>query len=132
MRLIRSILFCFENDGTPGDGTWSQTKIKGGLGAAVAVAIADMDNDGDLDVVSAAYTGNKVSWHLNDGSPEGAVWTTYTVATPTKPTSVLPVDIDYDGDIDIISSSETGTSTNGKIRLLANILWLRNSGSCFG
>ncbi len=32
----------------------------------------------------------------------------------------MPVDIDYDGDIDIISSSETGTSTNGKIRWYVN------------
>ena len=52
---------------------------------AMSVYASDMDNDGDLDVVSSAFDGNKVSWHLNDGTPGGAVWTTYTVATPTKP-----------------------------------------------
>ncbi len=87
------------------------------MGAALAVAIADMDNDGDLDVVSAAYTGNKVSWHLNDGSPDGALWTTYTVATPTKPTSVFPIDIDHDGDIDIASCAE---GSGGKVRWYVN------------
>tara|TARA_Y100001970_G_scaffold61834_1_gene78948 strand:+ start:10 stop:1374 length:1365 start_codon:yes stop_codon:yes gene_type:complete len=113
-------VYWYENDGTPDDGTWSQTKIKGGLTDAHVVAIADMDNDGDLDVISAAYTGGKVSWHVNDGSPDGAVWTTYEIGTPTKPTSLFPVDIDYDGDIDIISSAETGTSTNGKIKWYVN------------
>jgi len=113
-------IYWYENDGTPDDGTWSQTKIKGGLTDAHVVAIADMDNDGDLDVISAAYTAGKVSWHVNDGSPDGAVWTTYEIGTPTKPTSLFPVDIDYDGDIDIISSAETGASTNGKIKWYVN------------
>jgi hypothetical protein len=54
------------------------------------------------------------------GSPEDAVWTTYTVATPTKPTSVFPIDIDHDGDIDIVSCAETGTSSNGKVRWYVN------------
>ena len=110
----------YENDGTPGSGDWSSTRIKGGLSGVISVAIADMDNDGDLDVVSAAYSGNAVSWHLNDGSPGDAIWTTYTVATPTKPTSVFPIDIDHDGDIDIVSCAETGTSSNGKVRWYVN------------
>ena len=113
-------VYWYENDGTPGDGTWSMTKIKGGLTDAHVVAVADMDSDGDLDVISAAYTGGKVSWHVNDGSPDGAVWTTYEIATPTKPTSLFPVDMDYDGDIDIVSSAETGSSTNGKVRWYVN------------
>ena len=110
----------YENDGTPESGDWSSTRIKGALSGAFSVAIADMDNDGDLDVVSAAYSGNTVSWHLNDGSPGDAIWTTYTVATPTKPTSVFPIDIDHDGDIDIVSCAETGTSSNGKVRWYVN------------
>ena len=113
-------IYWYENDGTPGDGTWSMTKIKGGVTDAHVVATADLDNDGDIDVISAAYTGGKVLWHVNDGSPGDAVWTTYEIATPTKPTSLFPVDIDYDGDIDIVSSAETGSSANGKVRWYVN------------
>ena len=76
-----------------------------------------MDNDGDIDVISGAYTANKVSWHLNDGTPGDAVWTTYEIGTPTKPTSLFPVDIDYDGDIDIITSTD---QSSGKVRLALN------------
>ena len=46
------------------------TKIKGGLTDAHVVATVDLDNDGDIDVISGAYTANKVSWHLNDGTAE--------------------------------------------------------------
>ena len=110
-------IYWYENDGTPDDGTWSMTKIKGGLTDAHVVATADLDNDGDIDVISGAYTANKISWHLNDGEPEDAVWTTYEIGTPTKPTSLFPVDIDYDGDIDIISSTD---QSSGKVKLYLN------------
>ena len=110
-------IYWYENDGTPDDGTWSMTKIKGGLTDAHVVATADLDNDGDIDVISGAYTANKVSWHLNDGTPGDAVWTTYEIGTPTKPTSLFPVDIDYDGDIDIITSTD---QSSGKVRLALN------------
>ena len=110
-------IYWYENDGTPDDGLWSFTKIKGGLTDAQLVATADLDNDGDIDVISGAYTANKISWHLNDGTPGDAVWTTYQIGTPTKPTSIFPVDIDSDVDMDIIKCTD---QSSGKVRLALN------------
>ena len=64
-------VYWYENDGSPGDGTWTRTKIKGGLDGVYSVFVADMDNDGDMDVVSAVYVDDDIRWHENDGTPSG-------------------------------------------------------------
>jgi hypothetical protein len=113
-------IWWFENDGTPetndDDDYWTSTKIKGGFSAAYDVAAADIDKDGDMDVVGAAYTGDKVSWFENDGSPLGANWDTHEIGTPNGPLSLVTVDFDYDGDIDVLSVAAVGD----KIKLFIN------------
>jgi len=113
-------IFWFENDGTPetndDDDYWTSTKIKGGFSAAYDVAAADIDNDGDMDVIGAAYTGDKVSWFENDGTPGGINWDTHDIGTPNGPLSLVTVDFDYDGDIDVLSVAAVGD----KIKLFVN------------
>ncbi|MBW2256991.1 MAG: VCBS repeat-containing protein [Deltaproteobacteria bacterium] len=72
-----------------------------------SVDAADMDGDGDVDVVGGAHQGNgEVFLYENDGS--GTSWTTHTVDPGDS--SVIDhhdgtqiVDMDLDGDLDIIS-----------------------------
>jgi len=72
-----------------------------------SVDAADLDNDGDIDVVGGAHQGNgEVFVYENDGS--GSSWTTHTVDPGDS--SVIDhhdgtrlVDMDLDGDLDIIS-----------------------------
>jgi hypothetical protein len=60
----------------------------------------DLDQDGDMDVVSAAYTGDDVSWHENDGN-QG--FTDHLVSgNEDGTTCAYAVDIDADGDYDIV------------------------------
>ena len=67
--------------------------------SAQAVAHVDLDRDGDLDIVSGG--SEVVVWHRNDGA--GAAWTARTVGTFGGPLlSVLPADVDGDGDPDVV------------------------------
>ncbi len=75
------------------DGTWSSIT-------------ADMDGDGDLDVLGAASTLNDISWFENDGSPNKDNWVKYTIEDFFRDAfKAYPVDIDGDGDIDVIGSN---------------------------
>ena len=113
-------IFWFENDGTPetnsDDDYWTSTKIENGFGWASDVAATDIDGDGDMDVIGTAYTGDKVSWFVNDGSPDGANWVAYSIGTPNGPISIVTVDFDYDGDIDVLCVANDGD----KIKLYTN------------
>ena len=113
-------IFWFENDGTPetnsDDDYWTSTKIEHGFGWASDVEAADIDGDGDMDVIGAAYTGDKVSWFVNDGSPSGADWTAYSIGTPNGPISLVTADFDYDGDIDVLCAAYLAD----KIKLYTN------------
>ena len=102
-------VYWHENDGSPGDGTWDRTKIKGGLDGVSSVFAADMDNDGDMDVVSAVYTDGDVRWHENDGTPSGINWDTYNIDTSVNgAVSVFVADMDNDGDMDVVSAAALG------------------------
>jgi hypothetical protein len=113
-------VYWHENDGSPGDGTWTRTKIKGGLDGVSSVFAADMDNDGDMDVVSAVYTDDDVRWHENDGTPLGINWNTYNIDTNVNgAASVFVADMDNDGDMDVVSAAA----------LADKIKWHENDGT---
>lgn len=74
------------------------------LGAS-NVCVGDIDGDGDIDVISAAVNGDKVVWHENtDGL--GNFDIEHTVSDNlNEPNSLFFVDIDGDGDPDIVTAS---------------------------
>ncbi len=79
-----------------------------------SVDIADIDGDGDLDVVGGAHQGSgEVSIYANDGS--GALWVTH-VVDPGDSSQIdhhdgtQLVDMDRDGDLDVISVGWTQRS----------------------
>jgi hypothetical protein len=106
---LNNKVYWYENDGSPGDGTWTRTKIKAGLDGVYSVFVADMDNDGDMDVVSAVYVDDDIRWHENDGTPLGINWNTYNIDTNVNgAVSVFVADIDNDGDMDVVSAAALG------------------------
>jgi len=70
-----------------------------------SVFSADIDGDGYKDVLSASLDDNKIAWYKNiDGSGEfGEQKIIYDKAIEAN--SVFAIDIDGDGDIDVLSSS---------------------------
>ena len=103
----------YENDGTPGDGEWSEHVIRTGAPVAKSVFAADMDGDGDVDVLSASGTGSpggaSLAWYKNDGT---GTFTTLTIDTAeTHPGTVYAADMDGDGDMDVAAADITGDIT---------------------
>jgi len=71
---------------------------------AHAVVAADMDGDGDIDAVSASsYLNHKLAWHENlEGT--GRLWVERVISTDaTGVRSIVAVDLDGDGDRDVLA-----------------------------
>ena len=113
----------FENiDGLGNFG--SQQIITESLEDAIDVYAADLDGDGDLDVLAAAKQDDRIVWYKNlDGL--GSFGTQQIITTLTDgANSVYAIDIDGDGDIDVLSSS----FNDNKIAWYENLDGLGNFG----
>jgi len=105
----------FENvDGVGGFGP--KRVISEHADSALAVYAADVDGDGDADVLSASFDDDKIAWYENvsgmgNFGPERAIATDADGAS-----SVYAMDVDGDGDPDVLSSS----------RLDDEIAWYEN------
>jgi len=74
---------------------------------ALTVFAVDLDNDGDVDVLSSSGIDNKIAWYENlDG--QGTFGTQNIITTDAVGTNfVHAADLDNDGDIDVLSASQT-------------------------
>ena len=72
----------------------------------MSVAVADMDGDGDIDIVSASKSDNTVAWYANDGSADPSFSATDIITNLNRPKYVHLADVDSDGDMDIIVTSQ--------------------------
>ncbi|WP_179007635.1 T9SS type A sorting domain-containing protein [Winogradskyella forsetii] len=83
----------------------AQQVITVGADSAASVYAEDIDNDGDFDVISASQLDDKIAWFENiDG--EGTFGPQQIITSNADGTlSVYAIDIDNDGDIDILSAS---------------------------
>ena len=84
---------------------------------ALSIEAADLDLDNDIDVFSAAINANSVYWWKNNGgNPIQWTWepilSGYSGAWP-----VFGVDVDEDGDTDILTTASTGNK----------VTWLENT-----
>ncbi len=84
---------------------WQEVTITDDYYGAQCVHAADFDGDGDVDLLGAALYGDEIDWWENTDS-NGLAWTLHTVdAEVSHPTSVYAIDVDDDGDMDILGTS---------------------------
>ena len=93
-----------ENLGGSG-GSWSYHEISTAANYALSVFAIDLDDDGDIDVLSASASDGTIAWYANlDGS--GASWSYHAIITTANGArSVFAIDLDGDGDVDVLSAS---------------------------
>ncbi|MBT7096105.1 hypothetical protein HN937_01950, partial [Candidatus Poribacteria bacterium] len=94
----------FEN--TAGDGSaWTEHTVEGAFDGVFWVHSSDVDGDGDPDILGAATIDDDVAWFENTAG-DGSAWTEHTVAGDFDyAISVIPSDVDGDGDLDILSAA---------------------------
>ncbi|MBD3369598.1 T9SS type A sorting domain-containing protein [Candidatus Fermentibacteria bacterium] len=97
----------FEN--TDGTGVfWTEHEIDADFPGAYSVYPGDIDGDGDMDVVGVAFDADRVVWWENaDGA--GGSWVEHTIEQVFGgPLYVHSSDIDGDGDLDVLASTDAG------------------------
>jgi|GEM_PF-1191274 len=113
---IPGLIAWYQNDGgIPIQ--WTRQLISNNFSGALSVAAADLDLDNDVDVFGAATNANRVNWWENNGGNpiqwfNNSILTNYGGAWP-----VFAVDLDADGDTDILTTASTGNK----------VTWLENT-----
>lgn len=95
----------WENDG--GDGlVWIEHIINEEFDGARHVCSVDVDGDGDLDLLGSAYIADDVKWWENTLG-DATTWEQHSVDEEFDGVNVvMPVDIDNDGDLDLLGSAD--------------------------
>jgi len=97
---------------------WVEQVISNHVEKAKSARVADFDGDGDMDIVGVAITAHKILWWENRGS-DPIEWTEHLVDGHfLGPHRAEPVDMDYDGDMDILCAGYLGHE----------VAWWRNEG----
>jgi hypothetical protein len=99
------------NDGVNNDFNPTQQVISTTAVEAASVFAGDLDGDGDQDVLSASYGDDTIAWYenrLNDGINNDFNPTQQVISTTADgASSVHAADVDGDGDLDVLSASNT-------------------------
>ncbi|MDZ7722595.1 MAG: FG-GAP-like repeat-containing protein [candidate division KSB1 bacterium] len=106
----------YENDGT-GNFNSQPLLIDEDADDVQSIYVVDLDADGDLDVLSATYANNRITWYENTGAgffSEPKMITN----EASGANSVYAADMDQDGDLDVVSASIKDTK----------IAWYENTG----
>ena len=128
-----TILVWFENQGDF-RGSWKDHEIGTTKHPIDRVKVGDLDGDGQVEIVVSEerYPGlepdSEVLWYRQNGDPT-APWTAHTVTTQYSSNNLSLVDLDKDGDLDIITAEHKGEAlelqfwaNNGQAQFTKNIL----------
>ena len=84
----------------------TETSVDPGFVGARDVAAVDVDGDGDLDLLGAAFGDDDAVWFENTAG-DATAWTTNLIDFDFNGAiSIFPVDMDRDGDPDVLACSE--------------------------
>ncbi len=91
-----------------------------GLEGARAIELGDIDGDNWLDAVVTSQTMDKLVWYRNDGTPRDSEWDRTEISTTlTRAWALAIADMDNDGDIDVVATSNNQVTKYG-------VFWYEN------
>ena len=92
--------------------------VSGPFGDVRSVSSADIDQDGRNDIVGASFADNEIAWWRNIDE-SGTNWSETVIAPAyTGATFVLTVDLDRDGDLDVLAA---GAQAGANVVVFENV-----------
>ena len=93
----------FENSGNPADGEWRKHMIEADVPETRTMRVADFDGDGDPDLLGTIRMKPEVVWYENKRAGGSVTWARHVIDDRSRcPTHGNPVDMDGDGDLDVV------------------------------
>lgn len=83
------------------DDGWIKYIIDENCSETRTIRSADFNGNGRMDLLGTAFLGHQVMWYENTGDPTGP-WIKHLIDTPMQPNHGQPVDLDKDGDVDVV------------------------------
>jgi hypothetical protein len=87
---------------------------------ASAVFTADVDGDGDVDALSASQSDGEIVWYESDGAYPPAFTDHLISSLAAGALDVFAIDLDGDGDFDVLSASQGDAGSGGKLAWYEN------------
>jgi len=121
----------FENVGNPGGGDkWKRHEVDGKIAETRTIAIADFNRDGKPDLLGTARLSNQILWYQNSGRPASLPWEKQIIDSHTvAPAHGHPVDLDSDGDLDVIMAFGIAAPVGNNSPESHQIAWYENLGT---
>jgi len=105
----------FENPGTP-DGEWIKHLLDGDIAEARTIRVADFDGDGRPDLLATGTGTDLVVWYQNPGGSATGAWPKHVIDdTSVRPVHGHPVDMDGDGDVDVVMATGQYSNVPGTV-----------------
>ena len=111
------------------DGVWVKHIIDDDAPESRAVCAADVNGNGLIDIVGTASKRGEVAWYQNPGNSLDSPWTKHVIDTAPRPIHGHPVDMDGDGDIDLVMALGFDLPKGADPTGTQQIVWYENDGS---
>ncbi len=93
----------FENSGSPGSVEWTKHMIEENVPETRTMRSADFDGDGDADLLGTIRKSHETVWYENKNENTNITWDRHVIDNQSRcPTHGNPVDMDGDGDTDVV------------------------------
>ena len=110
------------------DGEWVKHVIEENIAETRNMRAADINGDGRIDLLGTAAGDNQLIWYENPGDPAREPWTKHVIDTPYRPAHGHPVDMDGDGDLDVVMALGYAGPNEGPDPCLHQVVWYENEG----
>jgi hypothetical protein len=98
------------NDDGIGD-SWTRFRIKQGYGSPLFACAADINGDDTLDVIAPSRTSDLIRWWESATHPPDSSWNEHVISNNSQGGyELFAVDLDLDGDIDILCACDHSNS----------------------